>query len=30
MRHEIDFIDKPDFLILYNQAHTETYLPDTI
>ena len=30
MRCGINFIDKPDFLILYNQAHMETYLPDTI
>ena len=30
MQHDIDFIDKSDFLILYNQACTETYLPDTI
>ena len=30
MRHGIDFIDKSNFLISYNQARTETYLPDTI
>ena len=30
MRHGIDFIDKSDFLVSYNQARTETYLPDTI
>ena len=30
MRCGINFIDKPDFLISYNQACTETYLPDTI
>ena len=30
MQHGIDFIDKSDFLVLYNQACTETYLPDTI
>ena len=30
MRHSIDFIDKLNFLISYNQARTETYLPDII
>ena len=30
MQHGIDFINKSDFLVLYNQACTETYLPDTI
>ena len=30
MKYEINFIDKPDFLILYNQAYTETYLSNTI
>lgn len=30
MRRGIDFINKSDFLISYNQARTETYLPDTI
>ena len=30
MRRGIDFIDKPDFLISYHQARTETYQPDTI
>ena len=30
MRRGIDFIDKSDFLVSYNQARTETYLPDTI
>ena len=30
MQCDINFINKSDFLVLYNQAHTETYLPDTI
>ena len=30
MRLGIDFIDKLDFLISYNQTRTETYLPDII
>ena len=30
MRRGIDFIDKLDFLISYNQARTETYLLDII
>ena len=30
IRRGIDFIDKSDFLVSYNQARTETYLPDTI
>ncbi len=30
MRRGIDFIDKPDFLISYQKARTETYLSDTI
>ena len=30
MRRSIDFIDKLDFLVSYNQTRTETYLPDII
>ena len=30
MWYDIDFINKSDFLVLYNQAHTETYLSNTI
>ena len=30
MRRNIDFIDKLDFLVSYNQIYIETYLPDTI
>ena len=30
MQHNIDFINKSDFQILYNQVYTETYLPDII
>ena len=30
MQYDINFIDKSDFLISYNQTCTETYLSDTI
>ena len=30
IRRNIDFIDKSDFLVSYNQARTETYQSDTI
>ena len=30
MQYNINFIDKSNFLILYNQACIETYLPNTI